>query len=229
MRDTYPADNTGKVAIRKGFFLQLFWAAMFTTVSELISRLPSADDDEAWEVFNAQYSPMLKRFFSGFGTSGDLARDMTQDTIEKAVNGLRSGAYLRDRGRLRDWMSGIAKNVLREHWRKAQRGGGGPVQAKTMFWESCTDPTAEGAMRAADDRFDELWVRARLAALIRHALGSFSRRDLRCYFLIEVHRRPIAQVAQRLGMSVSAVYNRRRAVASWFRAVGPRFISQWEK
>lgn len=201
---------------------------MFTTVSELLNQFPGLADEQAWEVFDAQYSPMLKRFFSSFGATGELARDMTQDTIEKAIHGLRTGAYRRDRGRLRDWMSGIAKNVLREHWRKARRPGN-PVQARTVFWESCADPAAEAAVRQADERFDELWVRARLAALIRHALASFSRRDLRCYFLVEVHKRPVVQVAQRLGMSVSAVYNRRRAVANWFRAVGPRFISRWEK
>ena len=64
-----------------------------------------------------------------------------------------------------------------------------------------------------DQRFDEIWIRARLSALIRYALRFFPPRDLRCYFLVEVHHRPIAQVAERLGMSVSAVYNRRRAVA----------------
>ena len=107
--------------------------------------------------------------------------------------------------------------------------GDGLVQAKTVFWDLCEDPAAEDAVREVDQRFDEIWVRARLSALLRYALQSFTPRDLRCYFLVEVHKRSVAEVARRLGMSVSTVYNRRRAVAQWFRAVGPRFISTWEK
>ncbi|MCK4659828.1 MAG: sigma-70 family RNA polymerase sigma factor [Phycisphaerae bacterium] len=201
---------------------------MFTTVSALLTRLPELEDKQAWEIFDSRYSPMLRRFFASLGAGSEPARDMTQNTIQKAIHGLRAGSYHREKGRLRDWIGGIAKNVLREHWRKVRRDSDS-VQVKTMFWESCEDPTAEDAVRQVDQRFDEIWVRARLSALIRHALQFFSHRDLRCYFLVEVHKRPIAQVAQRLGMSVSAVYNRRRAVAQWFLAVGPRFISSWEK
>ena len=201
---------------------------MFTTVSALLTRLPELADEQAWEIFDSRYSPMLGRFFSSFGVTGELARDMSQETIQRAIGGLRSGAYHREKGRLRDWMGGIAKNVLRGHWREARRGGG-MLQAKTGFWETCEDREAEQAVRDVDRRFDEIWVRARLSALIRHALSFFKPRDLRCYFLVEVHKRPIAEVAQRLGMSVSAVYQRRRAVAEWFLAVGPRFISRWER
>ncbi|MFH0980358.1 MAG: sigma-70 family RNA polymerase sigma factor [Planctomycetota bacterium] len=201
---------------------------MFTTVSALLTRLPALQDGQAWEIFNSRYSPMLKRYFSSFGITGEPARDLTQDTIQKAIDGLRSGSYRRDKGRLRDWMGGIARNVLREQWRKARRGGGA-VQAQTAFWEGCADPAGEEAVQKADRRFDEIWVRARLCALLRYALQSFRPCELRCYFLVHVHKRPIAQVAERLGMSVSAVYQHRRAVAEWLRSVGPRFISSWER
>lgn len=201
---------------------------MFTTVSALLTRLPTLKDDQAWEIFNNRYTPMLKRFFTSFGATGELGRDLAQDTIQKAIQGLHAGGYRRDKGRLRDWIGGIAKNVLREHWRDVRRDVDS-VHARTVFWEVCEDPAGEDAVSKVDQRFDEIWVRARLSALIRYALQFFKPRDLRCYFLVEVHKRPIAHVADRLGISVSAVYERRRAVAQWFLAVGPRFISTWEK
>ena len=201
---------------------------MFTTVSALLTRLPALDDGEAWEVFNSRYSPLLRRFFYSFGVAGDPARDLTQDTIQRAIDGLRAGTYRRDKGRLRDWIGGIAKNVLRES-RRAGHGVRGSVQARTVFWTSHPDPGADDAVREVDERFDQIWVRARLSALLRYALTFFTPRDLRCYFLVHVRERPIAEVAERLGMSVSAVYQRRRAVAQWFLAVGPRFVSQWER
>ncbi len=201
---------------------------MFTTVSALLTQLSTLQDGQAWEIFDRRYSRLLRGFFSSRGVRGELARDLTQETIRKAVDGLRVGAYRHDKGRLRDWIRGIAQNVLREYWRKAGRGGHS-AQARTAFWEACPDPTAGDAVQQVDQRFDQIWVRARLADLLRHARSSFNPRDLRCYFLVEVHKRPIAEVARRLGMSVSAVYQHRRAVAQWFRAVGPRFISNWEK
>lgn len=201
---------------------------MFTTVSALLTRLPGLHDEQAWEIFDSRYSPMLRRFFASFGVAGEPARDLSQDTIQKAIAGLRDGTYSRQKGRLRDWMGGIAKNVLRDHWRQIRRGGDA-VHPRTVFWETQPDPAAEDAVQAVDRRFDELWVRARLSALLRYARLSFGPRDLRCYFLVEVHKRPIAEVAKRLGMSVSAVYNRRRAVAQWFLAVAPRFVSRWER
>lgn len=201
---------------------------MFTTVSALLTRLPGLTDEQAWQVFNDRYSPLLKGFFSKLGVTGDPARDLTQDTITKAIDGLRSGSYRRDRGRLRDWMGGIAKNVLREY-RRGQFHDGRGIQAKTVFWDKQADPDGDQEQRGVEERFDQIWVRARLSALIRQASTAFSHRDLRCYFLVEVHKRPIAEVASLLKMSVSAVYSRRRAVAQWLLAVGPRFISRWEK
>ena len=130
---------------------------MFTTVSALLTRLPGLQDAQAWEVFDSRYSPMLKRFFSSFGATGEPARDLTQETIHKAIDGLRAGTYARDKGRLRDWMGGIAKNVLREHWRKLRRDGN-RVQTKTVFWETRPDPSAEDAVREVDQRFDECLV-----------------------------------------------------------------------
>ena len=201
---------------------------MFTTVSALLTRLPGFQDAQAWGIFDSRYSPMLNRFFLSFGATGELSRDMTQDAIGKAIDGLRAGNYQRERGRLRDWIGGIAKNVLREQWRKNRRGGSS-TQPRTVFWNAREDPTSAEAIEEVDRRFDEIWVRARLSALLRYAAQSFSSRDLRCYFLVEIHKRPIAEVARRLGISTSAVYQRRRAVAQWFQAVGPRFMSTWEK
>lgn len=201
---------------------------MYTTVSSLITRLPELDDGRAWRVFDDRYSPMLRVFFQTFGVGAEAAGDMTQDAIQRAVDGLKRGEYRRDKGRLRDWMAGIARNVLRNYRRKRiPRTNIGPEAG--AFWELREDPGALDGIEQADQRFDQVWVRARLRALLRLLAASFPRRDLRCYFLVEVQRLPIAVVAERLGLSPAAVFVKRRSVADWLLAVGPRFFARWER
>lgn len=201
---------------------------MFTTVSFLVSRLPELDDRFAWKVFEDRYSPILKQYFRKSAWVGDQANDLAQETIQRVADGLRRGAFQRETGRLRDWIGGIARNVLRNHFRRRRSRADG-AQLQTQFWESQPDPAAAEAQLAADERFDAIWVRARLSALLRLAAQTFALRDLRCYFLVEIRKMPIRQVARRTGLSEAAVFQKRRRVANWLLAVGPRFISRWEQ
>jgi RNA polymerase sigma factor (sigma-70 family) len=201
---------------------------MYTTVSFLVTRLPELDDRRAWQVFEERYTPMLKRYFVKSSCGEHVATDLAQDTIQRVAEGLRRGAFQRDQGKLRDWIRGIARNVLRNHFRKfAPRTNADDLQ--TGFWETREDPAAVKALAAAEDRFDAIWVRTRLAALIRQAAGTFQHRDLRCYFLVEIRKLPIKEVAKRTGLSESAVFQKRRNVANWLLTVGPQFISSWEQ
>ena len=201
---------------------------MFTTVSSLIMRLPALDDARAWELFEQRYWPMLKHYFMTYCGDEDIATDLVQDTIRRAVEGLRDGVYQRDRGRLRDWIRGIARNMLRNHYRRTthslETDG-----ARTQFWARQADPHAATEMAEAERRFDAIWVRTRLSALLRLAAQNFGARDLRCYFLVEIRQLPVKVVAERLGLSETAVFRKRRSVANWFYAVGPRFMSKWER
>jgi len=200
---------------------------MITTVSSLISRLPQMDDLGAWQQFMERYAPVLRRYFRQAGCRVDLAHDLTQDTLERVALGLRRGAFRREQGRLRDWIGGIARNVLRNHRRKANSRTNADAVA-TQFWDQQADPQGESELLAADARFDAIWVRARLSALIRLAAQSFETRELRCYFLVEVRRLPIKEVARRTRLSESAVFMKRRNVANWLLQVAPRFVSRWE-
>lgn len=200
---------------------------MITTVSSLISRLPKLDDLGAWQQFEERYSPVLRRYFRQSGCRADLAGDLAQDTLERVALGLRRGAFRREQGRLRDWIGGIARNVLR-NWRRKHKAATNADSTAAGFWDQQADPQGERDLLAADERFDAIWVRARLSALIRLAAASFDTRELRCYFLIEVRRLPIKEVARRTRLSESAVFMKRRNVANWLLQVAPRFISRWE-
>ncbi len=200
---------------------------MFTTVSFLVTRLPELNNRRAWEAFEVRYSPMLQQYFIKSGCNSDTARDLAQDTIQRAATGLKEGRFEKSSGRLRDWIGGIARNVIRNHYRRAAHRNN--AQTQTGFWSDQEDPEAEHEVDRADEQFDALWVRHRLSSLLRVAASNFSTKDLRCYFLVEVRGLPIKSVADRIGISETSVFQKRRRVANWLLAMGPRFISQWEK
>ncbi len=200
---------------------------MFTTVSFLVTRLPELNNRRAWETFEARYTPMLQRYFTKSGCNSEIARDLAQDAIQRAATGLKEGRFEKSSGRLRDWIGGIARNVVRNHHRKASLRNS--PQPQTGFWSDQEDPQAEEELLRADEQFDALWVRHRLSSLLRVAVKNFSTKDLRCYFLVEVRGLPIKVVAERIGISETSVFQKRRSVANWLLAMGPRFISQWEK
>lgn len=201
---------------------------MFTTVSYLVSRLPELDDHQAWEVFANRYTPLLQRYFNKFGFDRDVCGDLAQDTMQLVAEGLRRRQFDRKKGRLRDWIGGIARNVGRNHLRRSSAKTNADA-IKTGFWASQEDPEASSEHLKADEQFDALWVRARLSSLLRLASKTFDQRELRCYFLVEIRRLPIREVARRTGLSESTVYHKRRQVARWLLAMGPRFVSRWEQ
>ena len=200
---------------------------MFTTVSSLLTRLGDMDDRRAWEVFHERYARLLRSYFRKCGVADQITVDLAQDVIHRAVRGLGSGGFQRSRGRVRDWIGGIARNVLRNHLRRSASAAT-VVGPKTQFWEMRADPVAEGRLAEAEGRFDAIWVRSRLSSLIRLAAQYFDRRDLQCFFLVQIRKRPVKEVASRLGLSETAVFRKRRLVAEWFQAVGPQFVSNWE-
>jgi RNA polymerase sigma factor (sigma-70 family) len=200
---------------------------MFTTVSALLSRLPGLQDGDAWGVFHDRYSPLLTRFYRSYGLPLETARDLAADTIERVVGGLSEGEYVRQKGRLRDWISGISRNVLKSYLRR-RKTRLRENQGTEAGLSDHEDPSATAGLDSVEDRFDAIWVRARLSALLRLANSVFSTVDLRCYFLVEIRRLPVAKVAERLDLSPSSVFAKRRAVADWLLAVAPRFVSRWE-
>ena len=203
-------------------------APVFTTVSNLITRLPRLDDHAAWRVFDRRYSPLLNSYFRKAGIATPVAAELAQEALQRVATGLRAGAFEREKGRLRHWIGGIARNVLRNHLRRAAIRST-VHREPTGFWADHPDPDAQEAFALSDRRFDGIWVRARMSQLLRLAVQTFDRRDLRCYFLVEIRKLPIREVAERLSLSESAVYQKRRRVANWLLSVGPRFVSSWER
>jgi RNA polymerase sigma-70 factor (ECF subfamily) len=84
-----------------------------------------AGDATAFRALFDRYAPLLARVLSRRVRSGDLARDLVQQTflqLHRARNDFRQGA------RLRPWLFTIALNLQREHLRRQGRRPEAPLE-----------------------------------------------------------------------------------------------------
>ena len=153
---------------------------VFTTVSNLLTRLPQLDDHAAWRTFDRRYSPLLNSYFRKTGAPATVAADLAQETLQRVATGLRAGTFSRGQGQnCVHWIGGIARNVLRNHVRKLKVRSN-THRVRTAFWADQADPEAEQVFTDSDNRFDAIWVRSRMSNLLRLAAKTFDLRDLRC-------------------------------------------------
>src|SRR5678816_3748894 len=125
----------------------------FTTATStaLLQALMNGSDDRAWSQFVLRYRPLLVRYAARLGLSSDDTEDFAQATLGAFAGAYRAGNYERTRGRLRDWLFGIARNHLRVARRGKRRG----------VVELTDQPAIDED--AAERAFDEEWQREVLA------------------------------------------------------------------
>ncbi len=144
-------------------------------------------DHDAFRALFERYAPMLMRLTTRRLRSEELAREVTQQTffqLHAARNDFRQ-----DR-KLRPWVFTIAMNLVREHYRRADRRKETALEETRIAADARERAPIEGEERAAMLR----------AAMDR--LPSSQREVVELHFFEE---RPFAEVAQIVGSTEGAV------------------------
>ena len=127
----------------------------------------------------------------------------------------RAGNYERNRGRLRDWLFGIARNHLRVARRGKRRG-----VAELTDQPAIDDDAAERA-------FDEEWQREVLAQCLEEIRGEVGTQTFEAFDLFAIRGVPARAVADRLGMSENAVFLAKRRILLRLREILPVMERVW--
>src|SRR5262249_34447827 len=133
------------------------------------------------------------------------AEDLTQEILIKLLEALPRHEHDPDRGRFRSWLKTVVRNVLGDHWRRQRHrlesAGVGGSTALEWLGDLPAPPAVE-ELGGVVDRRRAAWgaemldrVRARVEPTSWAAF---------CQRMIE--RRPAAEVAAELGLTVGAVY-----------------------
>jgi RNA polymerase sigma-70 factor, ECF subfamily len=103
-------------------------------LDELAARAARGDREAFEGIYNATVDPLF-RFLLGQACDTDLAEDLAANTYLKAWTAAKS--YRPGTGRYRPWLFTIARNELRDHWRRTRHTQQLPIE------DAAAEPEAE--------------------------------------------------------------------------------------
>jgi RNA polymerase sigma-70 factor (ECF subfamily) len=173
-----------------------------STSTSLLDRVKLRDPD-AWGRLVQVYGPLVYGWCRRTGLQGDDAADVAQEVFGVLVS--RIADFRRDRpgDTFRGWLRTITRNKVNDHYRRAAhavpgQGGSDANQRLAQVAQVLPEtPDAEGDdadQRALDHRVVEL-VRAGVEPATWQA-----------FWMVSMQGRPVAHVADELGMTRAAVY-----------------------
>jgi len=136
-----------------------------------------------------QMAPRLRAFLRRRVRDDATADDLTQETLLKVY---RSRAALRDGTRLEAWLYRVARSTLIDHYRRQRR----------------TEELPEAL--AAESRDEIAALRTAMAPSVHHFLAQLPPAYREPVRLAELEGLPLAKIALRLGLSLTAVKSRVR-------------------
>jgi RNA polymerase sigma-70 factor, ECF subfamily len=161
--------------------------------------------EDAWAVFQAAYRDVIIGWGRRYGLDLHAAEDLTQEILLKLLEALPRHEHKPNRGRFRSWLKTVVRHVLADRQRRQRRrpepGGVGGSTALERLGD-LPGPEAVEELSVAVERRTAAWeaeVLDRVRARVEPASWAAF-----CQRMIE--RRPAAEVAAELGLTVGAVY-----------------------
>lgn len=174
----------------------------WVTTSTILERLRGFEDQTLWERFCARFRKPLVRFAQRLGLSDEESDDAAQEVLLVFAAALRDGRYDRSKGRLNQWLFGIAYRQItglrrkRRREKQKQQDAGG----RDSFWGNVPDE------RAAYEAWDAEWERAALDLCLRQVRVEVADNTYRAFELVMRQGRTPDEAAAELKMSREAVY-----------------------
>lgn len=177
------------------------WTRTTIDSDTLVARLRDPMSDDAWVLVDARYGPLLLAFARRLGLDGEVAQDARQEAMAAFAQAIRNEAFSRERGRLRDFLFGIAKNRILTLRRREARIPQQIVSEpdRTGFFERLPDDAE------ADQAWEAEWQVAVAAQCLKEAQEKFTPETYLTFRLRVIEDLPSAEVAARLGKTVNAV------------------------
>ncbi len=181
----------------------------------LLERLRDGTDPLAWQEFSDRYWRLIFTFARRRGCSDHTAEEIVQEVMVEVFQNRDTFCYDPARGRFRDWLGTVARNLVAKYRRQpAQRirGQGGDSD------------NGHPEPEVSDDRADKLWEaayeQAMLAVLLDVVRREVTPDTYQAFELIAIRGLSGNEAAKITGLSRNAVYLSRKRVFERLRALG---------
>jgi RNA polymerase sigma-70 factor (ECF subfamily) len=169
------------------------------TSRSLLDRLKNAAPDAPeWHRLHTIYLPLIQYWLRRVAGVGDEADDLAQEVLIVLVCELPAFERRRD-GSFRTWLRGITLNRIRAFQRTRRKlplAGGEDDALLSQLADSASDIARQW------DREHDKHVFQKLTALVK---GDFEPNTWEAFTLFALDERPAAEVAEKLGLTESAV------------------------
>lgn len=180
------------------------------TRPSLVFRLRDASDKAAWETFVDIYAPVVFGYAKRCGLQEADASDLVQEVLRSIYESSERFSYDSNKGSFRGWLFTIARNRIKNLQRKRKEVTGGTVVKEMLA--SQIDPIND----------QERWDRDHQAQLFAWASArvkpDFRKNTWDAFLGVAINNESGEHVAQRLGISVGAVYVAKSRVIARIRA-----------
>lgn len=176
----------------------------------LLTRLRN-QEPQAWERAARIFAPLIVAWCQRQGVTGAAAEDVVQDVFTAVAKNLVTFRRDRPGDSFRGWLATITHNKIRDHYRRQGKqplGEGGSTHLARIENEPDIN-RATMSLDSRDDGDERLLIIRRAAELVR---GEFEPTTWDAFFLTTTEELPPQVAAERLGISVNAVYKARSRV-----------------
>jgi len=199
-------------------------AAVQTTQTDLLWAVRDTQNREAWGSFYRIYAPMLEHFSRRLGLPDVDADDVTQEVLMIAHRSLHDGVYDPQKGSFRMFLYGIARRQTLAALRMRRRR----TRLQSMVTDEGADLLTQIEDRHNEETVQEIWRQEWRYALLDEALrqvqSELGENVFQAFSLYAIQRRPVSEVAERLGIAPSSVYVYKGRVLEAIR----RWVAQFE-